>query len=411
MFTPIYKILVNLFMEDIRKLVKKILKEMLSEGRYDTTATPYNSHADVRRNLGYNPLYSDNGGHTAHDTVSQVSTFDTNGQNFKTNGNNIVISDNKFIIYKIKNFGNDKIESTLSLFGHGAGAEKELRRAIDTINGAATRNRRSVKYRTITSETFQGTSKRTGQMSKTFWEFSLDGGNSWYILKPSPIQSMQLSKLVYRTNESKNRLTEAQDSQFSLQTLSSFKYFKQRLEYCREHLGKITGNGSSRVVFQINDQTCLKLAKNQKGIAQNEHESEWYKQSLDCFPKIFDYDDANDSWIVCEYVLPAKPEDFKHCLGITWNEFVSFIVSCYNEYDGNRSRRTFYHKMPDEQFYNLIENNDTLHGIYDYITNYQDPMGDLISIENYGMVRRYNQDLIVILDHGLSDAIWDEYYK
>lgn len=393
-------------MEDIRKLVKKILKEMLTEGRYDTTATPHNSHADVRRNLDYNPLYSDNGGHSAHDTVSQVSTFDTNGQNFKTNGNNIVISDNKFIIYKIKNFGNDKIESTLSLFGRGAGAEKELRRAIDTINGAATRNRRSVKYRTITSETFQGTSKRTGQMSKTFWEFSLDGGNTWYILKPSPIQSMQPSKLVLRTNERRNRLTEAQDSQFSLQMLSSINSFNKRLAYCKEHLGKIIGNGSSRVVFQINDQMCLKLAKNQKGIAQNELESEWYKQSLNCFPKIFDYDDANNSWIVCEYVLPAKPKDFKHCLGMTWDEFVSFISTCYNEY-----RRTFYSKMPYEQFCNLIENNDTLRDIYDYMTNYQAPMGDLTRIANYGIVRRYNQDLIVILDHGLSYAILDKYYK
>jgi hypothetical protein len=104
--------------------------------------------------------------------------------------------------------------------------------------------------------------------------------------------------------------------------------------------------------------------------------------------------------------LPAKSKDFKHCLGMTWDEFVSFISTCYSEY-----RSTFYSKMPYEQFYNLIENNDTLHDIYDYMTSYQDPIGDLTTIANYGMVRRYNQDLIVILDHGLSDAIWDEYYK
>lgn len=397
-------------MEDIRKLVREALMEIVKEGRYDTTATPHNSHADVRRNLGYNPLYADNGGHSAHDTVSQVSTFDTNGQNFRT-GNNIVVSDNKFIIYKIKNFGNDKIESTLSLFGRGANAEKELRRAIDTINGAANRNRRSVMYRTITSDSFQGTSKRTGQMSKTFWEFSLDGGISWFILKPEPIQSMKRSKLVMRTNERIERINEAVDSSFSLQELSSINFFNQRLAYCRQHLGTTIGNGSSRVVFQIDDQKCLKLAKNQKGIAQNEHEAEWYKQSLECFPKIFDYDNNNNSWIVCEYVLPAKPKDFEHCLGMTWDEFISFIGSCYNEYDRDRFRCVSYPKMSDEVFYELIENNQLLHDIYDYMTNYQAPMGDLIRIANYGMVRRYNEDIIVILDHGLSEAIYDEYYK
>ena len=187
-------------MKNLDKIIKETIRRIINEGRFDTTATPHNSHTDVNRNLGHNPLYADNGGHAAHDVVSQVSTFDTNGQNFKTNGNDIVVSDNKFIIYKIKNFGNDKIESTLSLFGRGAGGEKELRRAIDTINGAAKRNGRSVSYRTITSDSFKGSSKRTGQMAKTFWEFSLDGGNSWYILKPNPIQTMQPSKLVYRTN-------------------------------------------------------------------------------------------------------------------------------------------------------------------------------------------------------------------
>ena len=187
-------------MDYIKNIVRKAIMEVLNEGRFDNTTNPHNSHADVSRNLGHNPIYADNGGHSANDTVSQVSTFDTNGQNFKTNGNDIIVSDNKFIIYKIKNFGSDNIESTLSLFGRGAGGEKELRRAIDVINGAAKRNGRSVSYRTITSDSFKNTSRRTGQMSKTFWEFSLDNGNNWYILKPNPIQSMQQSKLIMRSN-------------------------------------------------------------------------------------------------------------------------------------------------------------------------------------------------------------------
>ena len=183
-------------MVDIRALVREAFAEVLTEGRFDTTSVPHNSHSDVRRQLGHNPLYADNGGHSAHDVVSQVSTFDTNGQQFRPS-DNIVVSDNKFIIYKIKNFGTDRIQSTLNLFGQGAGGEKELRRAIDTINGAAARNRRSVTSRPITSDTFKAASNRTGHMSNTFWEFSLDNGSNWFILKPQPIQNMQQSRLVY----------------------------------------------------------------------------------------------------------------------------------------------------------------------------------------------------------------------
>ena len=46
-------------------------------------------------------------------------------------------------------------------------------------------------YRTITSVSNKHKNKFIG----TFWEFSLDNGNSWYILKPNPVNNMQLSKL------------------------------------------------------------------------------------------------------------------------------------------------------------------------------------------------------------------------
>ncbi len=398
-------------MDNIRKIIKEAIIELINEGRYDTSVTPYNSHVDRDRNLGRNPLYADNGRHSANDVVSQVSTFDRNGANFKSNGNDLTLSDNKFIIYKIKNFGSDKVKSTLNLFGNGSVGEKELRKAIDTVNGAATRNNRSVKWRTITSISYKQTSNSSGKMSNTFWEFSFDGGNSWFILKPHPVQSMQPSKLVIRTNENKNRITEAANSSFSTEHLSQINSFRQRVLYCRQNLGNPIGNGSSRMVFQIDDQKCLKLAKNEKGIAQNELEGEYYKQSFDCIPKIFEQDD-NSSWMICEYVLPAKPADFKHCLGISWDDFQKFITSCYYSYANNRSRQLcFYPRMNDEEFVNLLDTNEYLDEIYKYMTDYRAPMGDLVRIANYGMTRRYNQDYIVILDHGLSDQIYNDYYK
>ena len=100
-----------------------------------------------------------------------------------------------FNIYKIKNFGNIDVADTLSFFGRGASGEKELRRAIDTLNGAADRNGKTLSYRTITSETNKGISERTSYMKNTFWEYSFNG-NDWYILIPNPVQTMKLSKLI-----------------------------------------------------------------------------------------------------------------------------------------------------------------------------------------------------------------------
>ena len=64
------------------------------------------------------------------------------------------------------------------------------------MNGAATRNGRHLVYRTITSTSNQAKSKSTGNMSNTFWEFSYDNGNTWYIMKPNGTQNMTQSKLI-----------------------------------------------------------------------------------------------------------------------------------------------------------------------------------------------------------------------
>lgn len=180
----------------IRERVKRFIDEcvreaLLEEGIFDKSATPIMSKSDAWRELGTNPLRTDVGGHAANDELRQPSTFDVNGANFK--GENLVVSDNKFMMYKVKNFGNPDIEGTLSLFGNGANAEKELRRAIDTLNGAARRNGKYLQYRTITSRSNSSVSEKTGHMRKTFWEFSFDG-NEWYILKPNPVQSLKVSK-------------------------------------------------------------------------------------------------------------------------------------------------------------------------------------------------------------------------
>lgn len=172
------------------------LKEVLNEGYYDDSATPLFTRAKTQRELGVNPLAVDNGNHTPSDVLRQPSTYDSNGANFK--GENIIVSDNKFMFYKVKNFGTDKISGTLQLFGKGANAEKGLRAAIDTISGASKRNGRYVSYRHITSESNKQKSENSGYMSNTFWEFSLDGGVTWNIMKPSPIDKMQQTRVTIK---------------------------------------------------------------------------------------------------------------------------------------------------------------------------------------------------------------------
>lgn len=56
--------------------------------------------------------------------------------------------------------------------------------------------------------------------------------------------------------------------------LSSIESFRGRIRFCNEHFKRIA-SGSSRCVYQLDSDTALKLATNEKGVAQNTTESDF----------------------------------------------------------------------------------------------------------------------------------------
>jgi hypothetical protein len=86
------------------------------------------------------------------------------------------------------------------------------------------------------------------------------------------------------------------------------KTFKSRLEYAKERAERL-GGGSSRVAFIVTDNgrpTALKIAKNRKGMAQNEAEvdvlTDGYVGKLDIVIPLIDYDKENPqpTWLQTE---------------------------------------------------------------------------------------------------------------
>lgn len=218
-------------------------------------------------------------------------------------------------------------------------------------------------------------------------------------------------KLIVTEKQEKLLIKEAMMQGFSIDTLYSLPTFNSKIKYCKQMLGKPIGKGSSRMVFQIDDETVLKLAINNKGIAQNEQEGQkdWYLDMLGVTPKVYhDYNKEGDyTFIVSEYVLPAKAQDFKECLGVDFKTFASFIAASYNQY----ARYKTYGAMNDEMFSEYLENSEELNAFNDYMINYQVPCGDIMRLANLGMVQRNGEPHIVILDSGLTDDIYDNFYR
>lgn len=183
-------------LKDLKKYItESIINTLITEGWYDKSTTPYFSRSDTYYNLGRNPLAVDNGNHSNTDNITQPSTKDFNGE--RLDAEPIYLSDEKMRFYKIANFKNDNIKSTLDFFGNSADGEKSFRNTIDTIYGAANRNGRQVIFRTISSS---NDNVRRNSIMKSFWEFSFDNGDNWYIVKPNAVQNMTQSKLKRKIN-------------------------------------------------------------------------------------------------------------------------------------------------------------------------------------------------------------------
>ena len=228
------------------------------------------------------------------------------------------------------------------------------------------------------------------------------------ILNATSMKYENIIRTIVITEKQHKMLQEAADEHFSLEELSAIQSFRGRFNYCTQHLGKHIGKGSSRATFQIDDEKVLKLAWNDKGLGQNIEEKRTYNASI--FPKVYDYDE-DGKWIISEFVLPAKSQDFKHCFGMTFQQFASFISASGKYRFGGR----YWNAMPENEWISYLENNEELSEFDEYIGNYGNhnftPIGDMARLCNYGLTQRNGEATIVLLDSGLSEDVWNTYYK
>ena len=204
----------------------------------------------------------------------------------------------------------------------------------------------------------------------------------------------------------KKALYEAMMDGFSFDKLRG-QSFVNKIKYCKQMFGGQIGGGSSRIVFQIDDNWVLKLARNNKGIAQNQEEyriaSDLYATPLSTKVDEKRSDTENYEWIVSEYVLPAKQQDFKQCYGVDWNDVVSFIEDLVR---GGQKEGEFFEKYEENE-----DATNLFNDLHEYYANWDSGIGDACRICNWGMTNRDGYPEMVLLDTGLSMDVYRKHYK
>lgn len=195
---------------------------------------------------------------------------------------------------------------------------------------------------------------------------------------------------------------------FNMDEFKRLSSFNARIQYCNQHLKRIS-SGSSRIVYMIDNEKVLKLAKNKKGLAQNEVEIDYsgYYDLKPILARVFDYDE-NHLWVEMELAQKVTANIFKRVTALDFNGFSEALSYHYRELNPQKFGGRNFRKPDDMDLY--WENEFGL-DILSFMGGYDIPAGDLTKLSTYGLVKREGQDSIVIIDYGLTNDVYDNYYS
>ena len=199
--------------------------------------------------------------------------------------------------------------------------------------------------------------------------------------------------LILKMSESFYKLAKKLSLKEILKELSGFDTFKDRNDYAENNL-KHLSSGSSRVVFLTPEKTVVKLAKNEKGIAQNKEEF-----TISCTSKFVNKiisSDKNFIWIEVPYLEKITEKDFEKLTGFLFKD----LEKCLDYSDSKKSS-----KKPDN--FDTISKKPIYKNLLSLIKDYKLLSGDIVRISSWGK----KNNTPVLIDTGLTSKVYNKYYK
>lgn len=176
---------------------------------------------------------------------------------------------------------------------------------------------------------------------------------------------------------------------FDLDHFKSLTTFKARVQYCNSTLQRL-GSGSSRIAYLIDEVTVLKLAKNTKGIDQNEVEIDVSKHVDYGVAKVLEFD-SRGLWVESQFAKKITPSRFQQLAGFSLRDLGLWL---HNYIAVEKGRRKLY-KLSDE-INNLITDHPISNTIEELIHSFNLGIGDLGRISSWGEI----DGKLVIKDYG-----------
>jgi len=214
---------------------------------------------------------------------------------------------------------------------------------------------------------------------------------------------MSLNKLLRKAemfyllaSESEKLPDNSKDLKVVLKNLAKLETYQARKKYAEKNL-KHLSSGSARIVYKAPDGTIIKLAKNDKGLAQNKAEAN-PKMKSKFLNEIIDYS-KNYVWIQTHFLKKIKVGDFEEMTGLDFNDFgdsISYGLKAISENTHDKP------KSFDE-----VSKSDIYKEMCRIGKKFKLMPGDLKRISSWGT----KDDLPILIDAGLTKDVYEDFYE
>src|SRR5574338_329548 len=213
---------------------------------------------------------------------------------------------------------------------------------------------------------------------------------------------MNINRLLARANYFYSLATvsealpeNSKDLKTILKNIEGLENYKPRKEYAEKNL-KHLSSGSSRIVYSSPKDTIIKLAKNDKGIAQNKAECN-PKMKSKFLNEVIDHA-KNYSWMETHYLEKITEKEFEEMTGLDFNDFGESIR--YGLKDVSRNK-----DLEKPENFGKVEKSEIYKEMKKIGEQFKLMPGDLARISSWGT----KDGRPVLIDAGLTADVFDDY--
>jgi len=207
---------------------------------------------------------------------------------------------------------------------------------------------------------------------------------------------LRLANYFYSLATAEELPANSKDLDTVLENLENLENYSSRKEYAEKNL-KHLSSGSSRIVYLTPDDTIIKLAKNEKGIAQNKAECN-PKMKSKFLNKVIGH--AKDySWMRTEYLEKITAKEFEKMTGLNFDDFSEAISYGLKNVSGNTDR-----EKPEN--FAKVEKSEIYKELKKIGDEFELMPGDLGRISSWGT----REGRPILIDAGLTKDVYAKYY-